>query len=103
MKKHGAISTTEFWFKVVGFLQQNWALVEPEKGRFRIYFFDDASKIFDHIDYETFSEAQEGLVRNGFECYDDAKGHDHIIKPTGEFSMGNHPQGKIYSGGVYWR
>lgn len=38
----------QFWFKVLGMLMQNWALVDTsEPGRTRILFVDDDGAIFD--------------------------------------------------------
>ena len=44
------IKSSDFWVKVVGMLQQNWAVIEPEKGGgARIHFISDTSGVFDEI------------------------------------------------------
>lgn len=45
------ISSKDFWFKIVDFLQQNWALIEndAESEACTIYFIHDGAGVFDHI------------------------------------------------------
>ena len=69
------ISSNQFWFKIVGFLQQNWALIEsqPIEKKVTVYFIQDASMIFDKIEFETKEQAEIGLIKNGFKKHLDKK------------------------------
>lgn len=95
----------DYWFKVVDFLQQNWAIIKTtEQGRCCIYFFGDTAGIFDTLDFSTQSNAEAGLVRNGFKRYaDDSEAQQFIAIPKGPFEMRKHPNGSIYSSGRFWR
>jgi len=97
------IKSTDYWFKVVDFLQQNWAIIEEIKGGYTVYFFGDTAGIFDQLDFESISEAKIVLNRNGFGRYEADKGaQEFIVKPKPLFYMRAHPSGAIYSSGRYW-
>jgi ADP-ribosyl-[dinitrogen reductase] hydrolase len=65
--------TGELWFKVVEFLQQNWAVVRPDvnSGGTRIWFVNDGFGVFDYIDCESPAAARRALRLNGFGLYED--------------------------------
>ena len=98
------IKSRDFWFKVVGFLQQNWALVDEEEcGECTIYFLNDAGGIFDQMKFKSVVSAEDGLRRNGFNKYaEDKKVQGFIATPSPHFSITSHPNGSIYSSGKFW-
>jgi len=58
MKETIEIKSTDFWVKVVGFLQHNWAVIEEvEQNRFKIFFFDDNAQVFDELGFKSLSDA----------------------------------------------
>lgn len=99
------ITNEDYWFKVVDFLQHNWAVIQPsEHDGCKVYFFGDTSGIFDTLNFLNQTEAEVALKRNGFKLYaDDSEAQQFIAKPRGSFEMRNHPNGSIYSSGRFWR
>ncbi|MBA3632044.1 MAG: hypothetical protein H0W58_04415 [Acidobacteria bacterium] len=98
------ITSRDYWFKVVDFLQQNWALIdETADGAAIVYFFGDTSGIFDQMTFSSKAEAETSLRRNGFNLYEeDKKAQEFIAKPNPPFHRANHPNGLIYSSGKFW-
>ena len=93
----------DYWIKVVEFLQQNWAVIEPEGSGFKILFFDDCSGIFDSIEFDSLEGAETALKRNGFGKYnEDQEAHDFIGKPKAPLRGGAHLINSIYSSGRFW-
>ena len=93
----------DYWFKIVEFLQQNWAVIEPEGSGFKILFFDDCSGIFDSIEFDSLEGAETALKRNGFGKYnEDQEAHDFIAKPKAPLRGGAHLINSIYSSGRFW-
>jgi len=92
-----------YWVKIVSFLQQNWAAIDdlPGSSGVRIWFFSDASGVFDFIDYPSRDAARRALRINGFSVWT-AQESDFIGRPSPPFSWRSHPNGKIYSSGRYW-
>ncbi len=99
------ITSRDYWFKVVDFLQQNWALIDEDKsGAAIVYFFGDTSGVFDQMSFTSKTEAETALRRNGFTLYDeDVKAQEFIAKPNPPFHSANHPNGLIYSSGKFWK
>ena len=96
------IRSWDYWFKVVEFLQQNWALID-ETPEGAIAFFGDTAGVFDEMVFESIDAAESGLQRNGFKRYlDDPDSHEFIAIPDGPFVRRPHPNGPIYSSGRYW-
>lgn len=97
-------ASQDYWFKIVEFLQQNWAVIEPsEAGTCTVYFFGDTSGVFDEMDFDNAEAAETALRRNGFKCFDeDADAQEFIAKPQGPFERRPHPNGPIYSSGRFW-
>ena len=75
------------WYKVVDFLQQNWAVVIATGGdSVLVVFYGDTSGIFDELEFRTREEAEKALLRNGFSKYqEDTKSHQFIGLPQGNF------------------
>jgi hypothetical protein len=91
-----------FWVKIIDFLQQNWALIEVIDNKVIVYFIQDASMIFDKIEFESIEDAENGLLKNGFKLYlDKNENFQDFMKPPKK------PYGQsirqIYSSGQYWK
>jgi len=100
------VGNREFWFKVVDFLQQNWALIEQPKGDdgCTVYFMGDTSLVFDRLSFSSPKDAEEALRRNGFARFsDDEAAQEFLAVPTAPYFEGSHPNGPIYSSGRFWR
>ncbi len=99
------ITSRDFWFKIVDFLQQNWALIEGEDpAGVVVWFMGDTGGVFDEIRFPSAEEAQDSLTRNGFKRYaDDHEAQSFIRQPEPPFHRKAHPNGPIYSSGRYWR
>ena len=102
-----AIRSRAFWYKIVDFLQQNWALVDerPGGGGCTAFFIHDGGGVFDRIEFASAQAAADALGRNGFAPYDEAddQTRDLIAPPEGGFHEAEHPNGAIYSSGRFWR
>ena len=99
------ITSRDYWVKVVEFLQQNWALVDPNnEGGFTVYFLSDVGGVFDELNFNSIEEAESALIRNGFSRYeDDKKLQEFLCKPTKyPLHIFPHPNGPIYSSGDFW-
>lgn len=93
----------QWWVKIVGMLQQNWAIPLPTGSGARVLFVSDASGIFDHIDYGNQAEAGDALAWNGFNEYDGSpKLMEFFLPPRFPLNADPHPNGPIYSSGRYW-
>jgi len=103
MEEELDIKSTDYWFKVAEFLQQNWGVIESTESGCTVYFFGDTAGVFDQIDFQSIQEAEEALRRNGFARYgEDTKAQEFIAKPKPPFRRRPHPNGPIYSSGRYW-
>ncbi|MBL7020859.1 MAG: hypothetical protein ISR86_10005 [Nitrospinaceae bacterium] len=97
------ISNEVYWYKIVEFLQQNWAVIESEGSGFKVLFFDDCSGIFDSIEFDSLEDAETALKRNGFKNYnEDQEVHHFIAKPKAPLRGGAHLNNPIYSSGQFW-
>lgn len=98
------ISSTEYWVKIVEFLQQNWALVDEDpEGRARICFITDSSGMFDELVCCSINEANDALIRNRFLEFSTCTDLQSFLRPPpGPFHRGTHPNGPIYSSGRFW-
>ena len=98
------IRSRDYWFKIVEFLQQNWALIDEDADGCTVFFFGDTSGVFDRLRFPAVDEAEHALLRNGFKRYDtDEKAKEFISKPEPPFWESRHPNGPIYSSGKHWR
>lgn len=95
------IRSRDHWFKIVEFLQQNWALLDDNPdGSCTIHFVDDASGVFDRLTYPTREEAEGRLGWNGFERFaNDAHARSFLRAPMPPFHERPYP---IYSSGKFW-
>ena len=98
------IASRDYWFKIVEFLQQNWALVDETNAGVVVYFFGDTAGVFDEIVFDSTDAAVIGLRRNGFKRYEDEPdSHEFIARPEEPFVRRSHPNGAIYSSGRFWK
>lgn len=98
------IESGDYWFKVVDFLQQNWALVDLNEQGAISWFIGDTSGVFDEIVFGSMEEAVGALIRNGFRRFsDDLKAQTVMRPPKPPFTRRAHPNGPIYSSGRFWR
>jgi hypothetical protein len=99
------IQSRDYWFKIVDFLQQNWALIDKiDDTKVTVFFLNDLSGVFDSIDFASMADAEAGLLANGFKrLADDSKAQQMLAEPHPPFIKRNHPNGKIYSSGRYWK
>ncbi len=98
------IASRDFWFKIVEFLQQNWALIDDVAGGVTVWFIDDGGGVFDRLAFSTPADAERALRRNGFARFaDDPQAQTFIAKPREPFYHRPHPNGPIYSSGRYWK
>ena len=67
------IKSRDYWFKIVEFLQQNWALIDETSDGCVVFFFGDTSGVFDRLTFLSVEEAETALHRNGFERFSEDK------------------------------
>jgi hypothetical protein len=99
------IDNRDFWFKIVDFLQQNWALIDEQNdGKVKVFFISDASGVFDTMNFENEQDAKMGLTRNGFKRFaDDIESQKFLSPPEAPYFFTSHPNGPIYSSGRFWK
>jgi hypothetical protein len=98
------IKSRDYWFKIVDFLQQNWALIDPASIGCRVWFFSDTSGVFDQLDFSDVAIAEGALRRNGFARFDeDPEAAAFLYKPQPPFVRRPHSNGPIYSSGRFWK
>jgi hypothetical protein len=91
------------WFKIVDFLQQNWAVVIEREDDVLVVFYGDTCGVFDEMPFPTCHEAAQALRQNGFSKFmEDQKAQEFIGFPRGEFAELPHPNGRVYSSGRFW-
>lgn len=99
------IQSRDYWFKIVDFLQQNWALIESvDTGAGRtVFFIDDTSGVFDKLEFTSVEKAEAELSNNGFSRFaEDNEAQCFIAAPEPPFYESTHPNGNIYSSGRFW-
>lgn len=98
------IRSEDYWVKIVGMLQQSWALVDEGVGAglTRTYFVDDRSRVFDVLDFGSVRDAELALERNGFLRYAAGAEVQFLTPPQPPFQTAEHPSGRIYSSGKFW-
>ena len=102
MKEIMNIQNTDYWFKVLQFLKQNWALIDDAPdGGVTVYFIHNDSGVFDQMSFDSLNEAILALRRNGFRQHD-KKADKFFIPPPPLFYKVEHPNGPIYSSGRFW-
>jgi len=94
-----AMQPAPLWCKVVGMLQQNWAIV-LEGPPCIIVFCDARRGVFDARYALDSLVAIQQLEAQGFELH---KPGDFPAPLTGTWHLGTHPSGRIYATGRFWR
>lgn len=99
------ITSRDYWFKVVGMLQQNWALIENAAHNCCcVFFISDTSGVFDELELPDAATAKAALRKNSFSRFEeDVEAQQFLIHPEPPFFRRPHPNGPIYSSGRYWR
>lgn len=98
------INSRAYWFKVVDFLQQNWALIENGSSGCKVFFLNDTSGVFDKLEFQSEEEAVDSLFANRFQRYEDSSDAQRMMAPPKEpFHWKAHPNGPIYSSGRFWK
>jgi hypothetical protein len=97
------IKSRDYWFKIVDFLQQNWALIEIDGTGVVVFFFGDLSGVFDKLTFATEADAVVALKRNGFgRLSQDLAAQKLISAPKPPFYNDGDPDEAIYSSGRFW-
>lgn len=101
----GASIARGHWFKVVGMLQQTWALVEPgTSGEVTIVFLDDEGTVFDELVEPSSLVARQLLQLNGFRRWeDDTEAQKFIRPPSPPYARTMQPTKRVYSSGEWKR
>jgi hypothetical protein len=104
------ITGSDFWFKNVDFLQTNWALITPigasdQVGAgARVWFMSELGGVFDELEFPDEQAAKQALTKNGFSRFtEDDEAKELLAAPERPFSRREHPNGRIYSSGKFWR
>ena len=98
------IASRDFWFKIVEFLQQNWALIDQSADAVTVWFLNDGGGVFDRLTFPTQADVERALRRNGFARFaDDLRAQTFIAPPAEPFHHHPHPNGPIYSSGRFWK
>jgi len=80
------ITSRDYWFKVVAYLQQNWALLDSDERGATVWFIGDTSWVFDQMSFPSAEEALRALTRNGFRrLADDEKAQRVLSLPKPPF------------------
>jgi hypothetical protein len=98
-----AITSADFWYKVVDCLQENWAVVEPSISGATVFFLGGDGAVFDEIAFPTIQSAQDALDANGFyRLAENERNASFLIPPRPPYFRAPHPNGAIYSSGRFW-
>jgi hypothetical protein len=86
-----SIRSDDFWLNIVDFMQQYWALIEPqnEGDKVVVYFLNDGSNVFASMEFDSLRIAEKALIKNGFKKYNDPlERYTEYLKPPGKpFTM----------------
>lgn len=114
------IASEDWWVKVLGMLQHNWALIEKTDGKFIVYFFHDEGiarrflngytlrqlrnrcAVIDSLEFNTLEEAKSALSLNEFERLAENPGPWDGYQPHGNFYDSRSSEEGIYSKAGYW-
>lgn len=115
------IHSADWWVKVLGMLQHNWALIETSNKKTIVYFFHDLgnqkgysrqynfyqlkdrSAVIDSLEFECMEDAVLGLNKNGFMRLKDNPGPWEVEQPNKNFYDAREDEEGIYSKALYWR
>ena len=110
------IKSREWWIKILGMLEHNWALVEQQDdSSVVVYFFHDCGvtkssipgylyrqlkgrcAIIDSLTFKSVLDAEEGLTKNGFRLQKSGERLGARERPHGNFYDARAFESKIYS------
>jgi hypothetical protein len=116
------IKSKDWWFKVVGMLCHNWALIEQTPdNKAIVYFFHDMGKtrqlvpnyehrtlqkragIIDSLEFNSLQDAHDALDWNSFERLEPNPGEWDMYVPPGNYYDARESEEGIYSKGGYWQ
>ena len=116
------INSRDWWFKVVGMLCHNWALIDVNPNdTVTVYFFQDHASsdgydedydnqrfatripIIDSIDFDDLEDAKYALKNNSFDRLEENPGPWDGAEPEGIFYDNRSNENAIYSNGKYWK
>lgn len=115
------INAHEWWIKVLGMLQHNWALIEERPdGSVTVYFFHDCGDtnmpchgysmrqlkgrcaVIDSLEFRSVRDAENALSQNGFRPHGKNELMGSDLKPFGNFYDARSTEEGIYSKQGYW-
>jgi hypothetical protein len=115
------LDTSDWWVKVLGMLQHNWAVINSNPdGTVTAYFFHDGGTtknatgfdfrhtqnmiaIIDSLDFSSHNEATKQLGTNKFHRLRDHPGPWTDKHPSGVIFDARHTEPGIYSKQAYWQ
>jgi hypothetical protein len=115
------IKSREWWIKILGMLQHNWALIEKSGvGIATVFFFHDNGEaigftgysmvqlkgrcaIVDSLEFESVQLAEEWLSRNEFRLHRVGEILGSDVKPRGNFYDARKTESKVYSKLGNWK
>lgn len=116
------IASADWWVKILGMLQHNWALIEQgPNGSATVYFFHDQGTtknrvagydfrslrnrraVVDSLNFSDEQKAQAALRNNGFERLAELDGPWNGEEPKGIFFDASATEPGIYPKGGYWQ
>jgi hypothetical protein len=115
------ISNRDWWVKVLGMLQHNWALIEEDRnGATTVYFFHDGGMtlgstgyrlseirsrcaVVDSLNFPNKEDALQALDKNGFFRLTERPGPWMNDYPRGHFYDARATEEGIYSKSGYWK
>jgi hypothetical protein len=103
MTEEISTESRDYWFKIVEFLQQNWALVYPHE-REAIACSSEIPRASSIRLSSRRLRKRSGLTRNGIRRFaDDPKAQTFLLPPEPPFTRWARPNDPIYSSGRFWR
>lgn len=115
------IESKDVWIKIHGMLQQSWAILEPHAdGKATVYFFHDCGSammrlkqysrlqmrnryaVVDSLEFNSISDAVEGLERNSFRRHGDGPMVGLGEMPKGNYYDARATEERCYSQGEDW-
>jgi TFIIF-interacting CTD phosphatase-like protein len=105
------INNKDYLYKIIGFLQTNWAFVQPENsdtGGCIVKFVNNRSELMDELKFDSKDEAYSALKKNGFmgddEYLNKYRSNESMKKPLPPYTDNTkYESNRIYSSGRYWK
>jgi hypothetical protein len=98
------IISRDFWFKIVDFLQQSWALIDEGADAVTVWFLDDGGGVSTGFHFPRNWRQSVPFAATAFAASRLIGGLKHFIAtPRTPFHNRPNPNGPIYSSGRYWK